>query len=215
MNGEITFRKAAFGGFNREDVMEYISSVATTNNEQQKLRVALREAEARIETLEAELEAKDNDLVQAQDNSEEQAKLNDALKESESTVEKLRAELDAKNSQLAQAEAEIISLRAKLGESDELKQKLQQYENKASDFDNTADKLMRESMAYAERYVESANLMASNIRKETLTKVKDADTKVDEMLTKAAAFSKECENLEAMLSSFKTQLAEIQKNFAE
>ena len=126
MNGEITFRKAAFGGFNREDVMEYISSVATTNNEQQKL---------------------------------------------------------------------------------------QQYENKASDFDNTADKLMRESMAYAERYVESANLMAGNIRKETVAKIKDADTKVDEMLTKAAAFSKECETLEEMLNSFKTQLAEIKKNF--
>lgn len=213
MNGEITFRKAAFGGFNREDVMEYISSVATTNNEQQKLRVALRDAEAKIEKLEAELEAKDSDLAQAQDTSEEQEKLSEALKESESTVEKLKAELESKNSQLAQAEAEIISLRAKLGESAELKQKLQQYENKASDFDNTADKLMRESMAYAERYVESANLMAGNIRKETVAKIKDADTKVDEMLTKAAAFSKECETLEEMLNSFKTQLAEIKKNF--
>ena len=147
MNGEVTFRKAAFGGFNREDVMEYISSVATTNNEQQKLRVALREAEAKIEKLEAELKAKDSDLAQVQDTSEEQEKLSEALKESESTVEKLRVELETKNLQLAEAEAEIISLRAKLGESDELKEKLQQYENKASDFDNTADKLMRESMA--------------------------------------------------------------------
>lgn len=215
MNGEVTFRKAAFGGFNREDVMEYISSVATTNNEQQKLRVALRDAEAKIEKLEAELEARDNDLAQAQDNSEEQEKLTEALKESEATVEKLRAELDVKNSQLTQAEAEIISLRAKLGESAELKQKLQQYETKSSDFDNTADKLMRESMAYAERYVESANLMAGSIRKETCIKVKEADAKVDEMLTKAVAFSKECENLEAMLNAFKAHLAEIQKNFAE
>lgn len=215
-NGEVTFRRAVVGGFNREDVMEYISTMATANNEQQKLRIALRESEAKIEKLEADLEAKDNDLAQAaQSTNGEQEKLNEALKESEATIAELRAQLAEKNSKLAQAEAEIETLRNQLGESDEMKQKLEQYESRSSDLDNTADKLMRESMAYAERYVESANLMAGNIRKETLTKVKDADAKVDEMLAKAAEFSKECEKFEDMLNFFKAQLGEIQNTFTK
>ncbi|MBQ8783214.1 MAG: hypothetical protein IJZ57_05535 [Clostridia bacterium] len=215
MNGEVTFRRAVVGGFNRDDVMEYISGMATVNGEQQKLRIALRESEAKIKELEAELEAKNNDLAQVTDTSDEQEKLNEALKESEATVEKLKAELESKNEQLAQAEKEIEALRGRLGESDELKQKLQQYESKTASFDDTADKLMRESMAYADRYVASANLMAGNIRKETLTKVKDADARVNEMLAKAAVFSKECESFENTLNFFKTQLEEIQKTFAE
>lgn len=215
MNGEVTFRRAVVGGFNRDDVMEYISGMATVNGEQQKLRVALRESEAKVTKLEAELEAKNKDLAQVADTNDEQEKLSEALKESEETVERLKAELEMKNEQLAQAEKEIEALRGRLGESDELKQKLQQYESKAAGFDDTADKLMRESMAYADRYVESANLMAGNIRKETLAKVKDADARVDEMLAKATVFSKECENFENMLNFFKTQLEEIQKTFAE
>lgn len=214
MNGEVTFRKAVVGGFNRDDVMEYISGMATVNSEQQKLRVALRESEARIKELEAELEAKNKDLsAVAQDNNDEYEKIAEALKSSEETIEKLKTDLEAKNILLARAEQEIENLKGNLGEADELKEKLQQYESKTAGFDDTADKLMRESMAYADRYVESANLMAGNIRKETLTKVNDADARVAEMIAKATFFSKECAEFESVLNFFKTHLEEIRESF--
>ncbi len=206
MNGEITFRRAVVGGFNREDVMNYISTVATSNSEQQKLRVNLRETQATVEKLQAELDAKNNEIVQSEQDDGEKEELRAALSESQAVVESLQAELDAKNQ-------EIESLKAASAEVDELKAKLQQYESKTTEFDETAEKLMRESMAYADRYVESANLMAGNVRKETLVKVKDANSKVDIMLEKAAAFCKETEEFEEILNFFKTQLKDIEKTF--
>lgn len=216
MNGEVTFRRAVVGGFNRNDVMEYISNLSSVNNEQKKLRTALRESEATVEKLKAELDVKEKNLAEAAQGTDgEQQKLSTALKESEATVEKLKAELEAKNDDLAKAAQEIAALKVAAAEAEQLKLKLQQYESKTAGYDDTADKLMRESMAYADRYVESANLMASNIRKETLVKVKDADSRVKEMLEKAAVFSKECEDFGNVLNFFKSQLEEIKKTFEE
>ncbi|MBQ8228642.1 MAG: hypothetical protein IJZ88_06475 [Clostridia bacterium] len=207
MNGEVTFRRAVVGGFNRDDVMSYISEMASDNNEYQKLRVSLRETEATVEKLRAELDAKNKELEAAKQNTDgEQESYRVALKEAEAKVEKLTAELEAKNQ-------EIAELKGSSGELDELKQKLQQYESKNSEFDETAEKLMRDSMTYADRYVESANLMAGKVRRETLTKVRDADSKIEAMLEKAEIFSKETEDFESMLKFFRAQLSDIEKTF--
>lgn len=196
MNGDITFRKAVVGGFNREDVMNYISSMATTNNEQQKLRIALRESQATVEKLQAELEAKDDIDVAAQVDNGEIEKLNEALAESELKIAELKTEIEAKDNEL-----------------ETLRNRLQQFESKTTEFDDTAEKLMRDSMVYADRYVESANLMAGNVRKETLAKVKTADAKVIEMIEKATVFCKEADDFKAMLDYFKSQLKDIEKTF--
>lgn len=189
MNGEVTFRRAVIGGFNREDVMNYISSVATSNNEQQKLRVSLREAQATIEKLQTELEAKNDDLTTVVQADSEKEELRVSLAKSEEAAAALQAEVD------------------------ELKLKLQKYESKTSEMDETAEKLMRDSMTYADRYVESANLMAANVRKETLAKVKDADAKVEIMMEKAEAFCKETAEFESLIKFFRSQLKDVEKTF--
>ncbi len=200
MDGEVTFRRAVIGGFNRDDVLQYISSIASSNSEYQKLRVALKESEAKVDKLQAELDSINREAAN------EQTDCSAALEESEATIAQLRAEIEAKNQ-------EIEMLKGNSSELDELKQRLEEYESKTSEFDGTAEKLMRESMTYADRYVESANLMAANVRKETLAKVVDADERVREMVLKADVFSNQCKDFESMLSYFKTQLDEIRRTF--
>lgn len=170
MDGEITFRRAAVGGFNRSDVLNYINSVAADNADLQKVNEALNAANAEIN--------------------------------------RLNAELENKNSEIAQLKKQIENMESSSVQSAE-------NDSKSFEYNQTADKLMRESMAYADRYVESANLVADNIRKDTLERVKDADSRVKSMLEKAIVFSQETESFESMLKLFKTQLDEIQKSFNE
>ena len=169
MDGEITFRRAAVGGFNRSDVLNYINNVAADNADLQKANEALDAANAEINRLNSELENKNSEIAQL--------KQQIAVMESSTQA----PELDAKS----------------------------------FEYNQTADKLMRESMAYADRYVESANLVAENIRKDTLERVKDADLRVKSMLERAMVFSQETESFESMLKFFKAQLDEIQKGFNE
>ncbi len=187
MGVEITFRRALFGGFNRGDVMKYINTVAVANNDQQKVVSALTDAKVQIETLKAQLDA-------------------------------TKTELEAKTKELDYAKQEFDALKKATEETIALAMKEETppaEEKNDSVVDKTADQLMLESMAYADKYIESANLVASNIRKDTLERAKEADSRVAAMLEKAALFSKETENFEETLGYFKSQLEGVIKGFTE
>lgn len=174
MDGETYFRKATFGGFNREDVMCYISSLKLECESQKEL-------------------CKEN---------------SDAL---EQEVKKLKSELEEK-------EQELILLRKKVTKLEKVEVSEQQLDAD-SDSDSkknekTADKLMRESMAYAERYIESAGLMAKNIKQETSKLVSDADERVGEMLTQVGTLSQQADEFKNNLTAIKKEFADILKNFA-
>lgn len=173
MDGEIYFRKAAFGGFNRDDVMCYISELklkCEAQNEQYK---------------------------------EEAAELDEKVK-------KLKSELEEK-------EQELILLRKKVTKLENVEEPDNQAETVDSSADKkhekTADRLMRESMAYAERYIESAGLMAKNIKQETSKLVSDADERVGEMLNQAGTLSKRADEFKTTLSALKTEFEDILKSF--
>lgn len=124
--------------------------------------------------------------------------------------------------QLTDAKVQIETLKAQLDEKNKELEALkkasaaqEEKSQKESVADKTADELMRESMAYADKYIESANLVASNIRKDTLERAKEADARVAAMLEKASVFTKETEGFEETLSFFKTQLEGVIKEFSE
>ena len=165
MDGEVFFRKSAFGGFNREDVMKYISQ-----------------------------------------NSVDQAELK-ATKQSLEAVEK---QLELKN-------AEVIELKSKISRLEDkiLENQRKEAQSLKAGFDTTADKLMRDSMAYAQQYVDSAELMAKNIREDIVEKVSHADVKVTEMLDSVNALMAKAQEFDASLKDLKSDFEAIQQSFEE
>ncbi|MBQ7595153.1 MAG: hypothetical protein IJU45_00650 [Clostridia bacterium] len=167
MDGEVLFRKSVFGGFNREDVMQYIDQLSAEKN-------ALESATQKLESTEKELEDK---------NAE---------------VEKLTEKIEELEAQIA-----------------ENRQKEEKAQSVKAGFDTTADKLMRDSMAYAQQYVDSAELMAKNIREDVIEKVSDADSKVTGMLDSMDELIVKAQDFDAALRVFKADFEEIQKSFEE
>ncbi len=169
MNGEVTFRKA-LGGFNRNDVLDYINSVAVDNSQLQKANKSLDAADEEIKRLRSEIESKNKTI---------------------SGLKQRIAQLENADVQPEKAE-EVMEIN-----------------------NQAAEKLMQESMAYADRYIESANLVAQNIRKDIIDKLKDTDLRVNSMLERALVFSQETESFESMLKFFKAQISEIKKSLDE
>lgn len=92
MNEEVVFRNATFGGFNRKDVMEYIS--AATKRYQEEVRQLQEEAEQTREQLQQLLEENDrlrSQLSELEDHNNQQT----VLQELKATCEAKLAETQA------------------------------------------------------------------------------------------------------------------------
>ena len=111
---EYQFRGCAFGGFNRQDVMDYIERTAKEHAEQVE---NLQQALGAAEDSRGELEAK---LAEAGQREERYTKENEELKQglSEKTaaLEAARADLERKSSALVRAEESLALLRQQVKE---------------------------------------------------------------------------------------------------
>lgn len=173
MDGEIYFRKSAFGGFNRDDVMCYISELKLKcESQKEQCEENVAELDEEVKRLKTELEEKEQELI--------------SLRKKVTRLEKVETP-DEQN-----------------GNSDNAVNKKNE---------KTADKLMRESMAYAERYIESAGLMAKNIKQETSKLVSDADERVGEMLDQVGTLSQRADEFKDTLTALKSEFEDILKNF--
>lgn len=95
------FRSAAFGGFHRQDVLDYLEKLT---KEKQELTAQLeKETEARIQA--------ETGLAQAEDAARGSEEAQEAMS---GELEYLRNELEVRTSSLAKAEDEIKSLRAQV-----------------------------------------------------------------------------------------------------
>ncbi len=164
MDGEVLFRKSVIGGFNREDVMNYIAQIKVEKD-------ALDSTSKKLEAAQKELEERD------------------------AVIEKLTAKISEFETQLS-----------------EFRQNAQPVK---SEFDITADKLMRDSMVYAQRYVDSAELMAKNIREDIIVKVSDADLKLSGMHESVNDLIEKSKEFDATLKEFKADFEAIQSSFEE
>ena len=173
MDGEVFFRRSVIGGFNREDVLRYISKVTVDQAAADKTAEQLKKAEEEIAVLKKK--------------AADDAASIDAL---EKKLEAAQADLQAANT------------------------RLEEQQSKTS-YDSTADKLMRDSMTYADRYVESAELMARSIREELSQKVGAADAKVTEMLYELDTLSTQSSALGDALQTLKDDLGDISRSFEQ
>lgn len=114
------FRNAMFGGFNRQDVLNFLTSSAEKNNEELNAR------QERCEELEKELEASRAEAAALKAQLEQTTREREEFKHQaeQLTIEIARvstadqakaAELEKKNAELAAAQAELQQLREMLG----------------------------------------------------------------------------------------------------
>jgi len=120
MTGEIRFfRKRFFGGFNREDVVDYVSKLARERNESRDAKDAAEE-EARLLAFEAEsirLELENtkkttDESLEAKDKAESEAKvLNDEMESLRSEISSLHNEIESHGIELWKTKQEAHECR--------------------------------------------------------------------------------------------------------
>ena len=113
MDAVIQKFRSALGGFNRQDVQEYIEqTTAAHRQELAQLQERLEQAEGRSAELEAALSGAESAKGSA---AAEEAKARACLEESARTLAKLRGELSQTESKLAVAKQELTRLQAQVG----------------------------------------------------------------------------------------------------
>lgn len=103
MQSDYIFRKLTFGGFNREDVIAYIS---TMKAEETNLKNAVEDEKKKNEELTNQLQEAENKLAEAEQNFEN--KLNETIESHKIEIERIKQEYEEKlqNSILADRSAE-------------------------------------------------------------------------------------------------------------
>lgn len=115
------FRNAAFGGFNKQDVLDYLELTSREHREQlQQLQAELDQTQQRC-----------SDLLRQQDQHDAQVKTmqRDAEGRQQQT-DKVQTQLEQTQAQLTQAQQEQEALRGQLAEKDALIRQLQQQVDK-------------------------------------------------------------------------------------
>lgn len=203
MNDEILFRRAKFGGFNRDDVMQYISSLSIENSEKEKVEKELAKVKAELASYKNNEGAKSDELQQLKAEIEA---LKAEIGSKNTRISTLEAEVNAKNNRLLSMQVELEAQRT----ANETKREVVKDETSVS-----AERLMQDSMAYAERYIQSAGLVAGNIKRDTLEKLNEAGKQLETMRETASQLSVTSEKFNIILEKLSESVAEASKGFEQ
>lgn len=202
MSEEILFRRAKFGGFNREDVLQYIGTLSAEKGEKEKIEKELSKVKSELSTLKNSSSSKNDEL---NDIKAELEKLREEISAKNSRISALESEIDSKNSRILAMQLELESRKAAV-----VKEK---KEPEKSEPALSAERLMQDSMAYSERYIKSAELVAGNIKKDTLEKLNTASGQLSKMRETAAQLNADSEKLSIILDKLSGDVAEASKSF--
>ena len=199
------FRSAAFGGFHRQDVLDYLERITRENQTQkQALEQALAEEQAARAQAEARAQQAENKAAEAVADREA---FEQTLAESRQAQEKITAAL-------AEAEAQVAALREKVNDLEPGAESWRRIKDTAGDIEVSAHER-------AQRIIQSAQDQAAEIRwilelqarcqrlKEDLhTSLFSAETELDSV---RAAFSQAQEDVEGMQGALADLAAYAQK----
>jgi len=198
------FRSAAFGGFHRQDVLDYLERITRENQTQkQALEQALAEEQAARAQAEARAQQAENKAAEA---------FEQTLAESRQAQEKITAAL-------AEAEAQVAALREKVNDLEPGAESWRRIKDTAGDIEVSAHER-------AQRIIQSAQDQAAEIRAEGVrwilelqarcqrlkedlhTSLFSAETELDSV---RAAFSQAQEDVEGMQGALADLAAYAQK----
>ncbi len=190
------FRGATFGGFHRQDVLDYLEKLAGERREERELWEA--EKAGLFASLEEERGARarvENRLALLENRASETT---DAQKELEDKMAKLREELAAKETQLAQAQAEAEELRQQIGRLAPEAQSWKRIKDTAGDIEVAAHER-------AQITIQDAQVRAAEIRAEVIRWVLDVQGRCDTLQ----------QDLRTSIQGAEAQLDNIRAAFAE
>ena len=166
---EMTFRNAAFGGFNRQDVMDYITATAKESGQRiadlEQERDALQSAAAERDALQAEAEGL--------------RERNRALEESLEEVSRERDQYKAQAEADAAQEPRVRELESQAEEYQALKQHIAQIE---LDAHKRADQITAQAERTAEETISAAKGEADRIRSQLETELRELSGRYEEAM---------------------------------
>lgn len=143
--------RSALGGFNRQDVQQYIEQAAAAHRQDMAaLQERLDQAEDRAAQLEAALSGAENAKTGA---AAEEAKARACLEESTRTLARLRGELSQTESKLAVAKQELSRLQAQVGKLEPMADSYVQLKDRVATVELDAHRKAQETVAQAEAQV--------------------------------------------------------------
>lgn len=189
MINDIVFKRKAFGGFDREEVMSYINGLLSEKSslslKLQNANSSLSELNRRIRELESENEA----LLEFKSNNE---RLSKELEDKNKEIESLNAgacEIDELKELLSQEKAKCETLNAELSvyeadgkEAEELKVKISALEAenaRLKGMEQQVGAAMLDARIHSEELVKEAKERADKVTKEVYTAIGDTALKID------------------------------------
>ena len=184
------FRSAAFGGFHRQDVLDYLERITRENQTQkQALEQALAEEQAARAQAEARAQQAENQAAEAVADREA---FEQTLAESRQAQEKITAAL-------AEAEAQVAALREKVNDLEPGAESWRRIKDTAGDIEVSAHER-------AQRIIQSAR--CQRLKEDLHTSLFSAETELDSV---RAAFSQAQEDVEGMQGALADLAAYAQK----
>jgi len=182
------FRGAVVGGFDRNDVLQFMEQNAKEH------RAQLDELNARLMAAEEEKEALSASLfgLECQNHSleEQEAKVRASLEESSAALAQVRGELQQARDELAAARQELTGLQGKLA----------LLEPMAKDYEALKDRIATvelDAHRTAQATIDAAQAQAESIKAEACRWVKDLQRKYEDMRKFAQACVKAAGEMEA------------------
>ena len=135
------FRGATFGGFHRQDVLDYLEKLAAERKEEQEAWEAEKAAQAALLEQERSARARaENRLALLENRASETT---GSRKELEDAMAELRQKLEEKEAKLSQAQAEAEELRRQIGKLAPEAQSWQRIKDTAGDIEAAMELVKR------------------------------------------------------------------------
>ena len=154
MEGTAVIQKfrSALGGFNRQDVQQYIEQTAAVHRQDlEALQQRLDQAEDRAAQLEAALSGAENAKSGA---AAEEAKARACLEESTRTLARLRGELSQTESKLAVAKQELSRLQTQVGKLEPMADSYVQLKDRVATVELDAHRKAQDTVSQAQAEAE-------------------------------------------------------------
>lgn len=201
MAHDVVFKTKAFGGFNKDEVMDFVNKILAEKSELEK---KLAESEAGLARANAEI-----DDLKCLEN--ENAKLNEALTDTNKSLSELRSELDSSNELIEalsqqvndsgindEAQSEIDALKAEVA-------RLRSECEKKRDIERQVGAAMLDARVHSEELVEAAKERADKVTKSVYSAIGETALKIDDLSTGigeiARSFTKSVEEVELRIKA--------------
>ncbi len=215
MANDIIFRTKAFGGFNKEDVMNYINKILDEKalTEKRLSEANVKAAKANAEMLEYKKIADESVGITAelQETKVKNAELTTAIDEKDALINELNEQISAKandiellNNKLSEAtlsedvQAELDSLRSEIS-------RLKVEAEKKKDLERQVGAAMLDARVHSEELVEEAKEKANAVTKSVYTAIGETALRIDDLSSGiseiARSFAKSVEEVELRIKA--------------